>query len=78
MAFQSFGNPFHRHLPRCEWDASGRDPEKYTMSYSRLPATTESEESDSDTLLPPQLVEKSSSKVNARVISDVIIGLSDA
>ena len=67
MAFLFFSDLFHRR---------GRelDREKRTAAYHRLSKTAES---GSSTLLPSQLIEQSLPKVNARVVSDAIIGLSD-
>jgi hypothetical protein len=74
MAFQLFRYLFHGRLPRSRQYAWSRDREKGTASYSRL---SEKAESYSNTLLPSQLIENGLPKVDARVISDAIIGLSD-
>ncbi|OXV06555.1 hypothetical protein Egran_05678 [Elaphomyces granulatus] len=68
MLFQVFGELFRGILSRARHNSPSRDHEKYTTSYSKLSHAAESHSSTP---------EKSPLKVDARVISDAIIGLSD-
>ena len=73
MLPQIFGRLFHGILSRAGPNFSSRDHEKCTTSYSKLSQAAGA----SSNTLPPSSGEKSLPKIDARVISDAIIGLSD-
>ena len=74
MLFQVFGRLFHGILSRARPNFSSQDHEKCTTSYGKLSQTAGPY---SNSLLPSGFGEKSLPKIDARVISDAIIGLSD-